>query len=61
MKVVKVKSRKEREKIERKVLRSRKVLAVVSDVRDLNTDFVRKADVVVVDESFGREGISTTN
>ncbi|EDP75993.1 hypothetical protein [Hydrogenivirga sp. 128-5-R1-1] len=61
MKVFKVKSRRERERIERRVLKNRKVVAVVNDVRDLNSDFVKRADVVVVDESFGREGFSTPN
>jgi len=61
MKVLKVKSRRERERIERKVLKKRKVVAVVSDIRDLNSDFVKRADVIVVDESFGREGLSTPN
>ncbi len=61
MKVVKVKDRKSRERIEKKFLKERKVVGVVSNVKDITADFVRRADVIIVDESFGREAISTTN
>ncbi len=61
MKVVKVKGRKEREKMERKLLKSRKLVAVVGDVKDIRSEFVRKADVIILDESFGKEGYITPN
>ncbi len=51
MKVIRVKDRKARERIERKVLGKRKVLAIVRDWRDIRSEFVKKADVVIVDES----------
>ncbi len=61
MKVVKVKNKKSRERLEKKFLKKRKVLAVISDLKDLNSDFVKKADIVILDESFGKEGLSTLN
>ncbi len=61
MKVLKVKDPKSRERIEKKLLRERKVVGVVSNVKDISSDFVKKADVIIVDESFGKEAISTTN
>ncbi len=51
MRVVRVKDRRSRERIERRLLKKRKILAVISDVRDLKSDFIRKANVVIVDES----------
>ena len=55
MRVIRVKDRRSRERIERKLLKERKVLAVVSDLKDLRDEFVRKANVVIVDESLKRE------
>ncbi len=61
MKVLKVKDPKSRKRIEKKLLRERKVVGVVSNVKDISSDFVKKADVIIVDESLGKEAISTTN
>ncbi len=61
MKVMKVKDRKSRERLEKKLLRDRKVIGVVCDVKDITADFVKRADVIIVDESFGREARSTPN
>ena len=51
MRIVRVKDRRSRERIERRLLKKRKILAVISDVKDLKSDFIRKANVVIVDES----------
>ena len=61
MKVVKVKGRKEREKMERKLLKSRKLVAVVGDVKDIRSEFVKKADVIIIDESFGKDSYIIPN
>ncbi len=53
--MIRVKDRRSRERIERKLLKERKVLAVVSDLKDLRDEFVRKANVVIVDESLKRK------
>ncbi|RLJ70599.1 hypothetical protein BCF55_0876 [Hydrogenivirga caldilitoris] len=60
MKVLRVKSKRDRERVERRVLGKKKVLAVVSDVRDLNSDFIKKANVVIIDESSGGENPQPT-
>ncbi len=49
--MVKVKDRRSRERIERRLLKKRKVIAVISDLKDLKSELVRKANVVIVDES----------
>ncbi len=51
MRVVKVKDRRSRERIERELLKRRKVIAVISDLKDLKNELVRKAKVVILDES----------
>ncbi len=51
MRVIKVKDRRSRERIERKFLEKRKIIAVISDLKDLKSELVRKANVVIVDES----------
>ncbi len=61
MKVVKVKGRKDRERVEQRLLKNRKLVAVISDVRDIRSEFVKKADVIIVDESFGKEGYVIPN
>ncbi len=49
--MVKVKDRRSRERIERKFLEKRKIIAVISDLKDLKSELVKKANVVIVDES----------
>ncbi len=61
MRVVKVKDRKSRERIERKFLKKRKVIAVIGDLKDLRSDLVKKADVVIVDEGLKDDGSHTSN
>ncbi len=51
MRVIRVKTKRERDLLEREILKRRKVLAVVTDPKDLESDLVRKADVVILDES----------
>ncbi len=51
MRVIKVKDRRSRERIERKFLEKRKIIAVISDLKDLKSELVKKANVVIVDES----------
>jgi len=50
-KVIRVRDKRSRERVERKFLQKRKVLAVITDLRDLKSDIVKKADVVILDES----------
>lgn len=50
-KVIRVRDKRSRERVEKKFLRKRKVLAVITDLRDLRSDMVRKADIVILDES----------
>ncbi len=54
MKVLKVEGREKRERLERKLLRKRRVVAIVGSVKDINTEFVKRADVIIVDESLGK-------
>ena len=61
MRVVRVRDRISRERIERKLLEKRKVIAVVSDLRDLRSDLVKKANVVIVDESSKDDESHTSN
>jgi hypothetical protein len=61
MKVVKVKDRRSRERITKRLLKERKVVAVVSDIKDIRADFVNKADVIILDESFWKEGYLSPN
>ncbi len=61
MRVVRVKDRRSRERIERKLLEKRKVIAVISDLRDLRSDLVKKANVVIVDESSKDDESHTSN
>ncbi len=51
MRVIKVKDRRSRERIERKFLEKRKIIAIISDLKDLKSELVKKANVVIVDES----------
>ena len=61
MRVVKVKDRRSRERIERRLLKKRKVIAVISDLKDLKSELVRKANVVIVDESSKDDSSQASN
>ena len=61
MRVVKVKDRRSRKRIERRLLKKRKVIAVISDLKDLKSKLVRKANVVIVDESSKDDNSQASN
>ncbi len=56
MRVVRVKNKRERERVERLLLRKRKVLAVVDSPRYIGDELTKKADVVIIEENPEKEG-----
>ncbi len=61
LRVMKVKDKRSRERLERRLLKKRKVIAVISDIKDLKSELVRKANVVIVDESSRNDNSQTSN
>jgi uncharacterized protein (UPF0218 family) len=58
MKVMVVKNKAQREKVLSRLLKKRKVIAVVNNPLDLRKDLLKKADVVIFEERNGEN--STT-
>jgi hypothetical protein len=50
MRVIRVKSKRERERLERLLLRKKKVLAVIDNPKYIGDEFTRKADFVIIEE-----------
>ncbi len=61
MRVLKVKNKKSRERLERRLLQKGKVIAVISDIKDLGSEFIGKANVVILDESSKDDNSQTSN
>jgi len=58
MKVMVVKNKAQREKALSRLLKKRKVIAVVNNPSDLRKDLLKKADVVIFEE---KDGENSTN
>ncbi len=50
MRVVKVKNKRQREKLERLFLKRNRVIAVVDDPKHIGDEFTKRADLVILEE-----------
>ncbi len=50
MRIVKVKNKRQREKLERLFLKRNRVIAVVDDPKHIGDEFTKRADLVILEE-----------